>query len=65
MKEALFILLVIAVLLGVTAIRYRRQITMMLEFWRVIKSGPLAAAAARKRQDAGCSGGCGKACELP
>lgn len=37
MKEAIFILLVIAALLGLTAYRYRRQIGMVLQFWRSIQ----------------------------
>jgi hypothetical protein len=38
MKEAFFILLVIAVVIALTAIRYRRQITAMLQIWRSLKS---------------------------
>ena len=38
MKEAFFILLIIAVLLGLTAIRYRKQIAAMLHIWRSLKS---------------------------
>lgn len=38
MKEAFFILLVIAVVLALTAIRYRRQIAGMLHIWRSLKS---------------------------
>lgn len=38
MKEAFFILLVIAVILALTAIRYRRQIAAMLHIWRSLKS---------------------------
>lgn len=38
MREALVILLVIAVLLGLTAFRYRRQIAAMLQVWRMLKS---------------------------
>ncbi|HUR99976.1 MAG TPA: hypothetical protein VMZ26_18065 [Pyrinomonadaceae bacterium] len=38
MKEAFFILLVIAVLLGLTAIRYRKQIVTMVHIWRSLKS---------------------------
>jgi len=38
MKEAFFILFVIALLLGLTAIRYRRQIGTMLHIWRSLKS---------------------------
>lgn len=37
MKEALFILLVIAVLAALTAYRYRRQIRTMRQFWRMAK----------------------------
>jgi hypothetical protein len=38
MREAIFILLVLAVLLGLTAYRYRRQIGIVLELWRMTKS---------------------------
>ena len=38
MKEAFFILLVFAVILGLTAIRYRKQIVTMLHIWRSLKS---------------------------
>jgi hypothetical protein len=38
MKEAFFILLVIAVILALTAIRYRRQIAAMMHIWRSLKS---------------------------
>lgn len=38
MKEAFFIFLVIAVLLGLTAIRYRKQIAAMIHIWRSLKS---------------------------
>ena len=34
MREALFILLIIAVILALTAYRYRRQIATMLHIWR-------------------------------
>jgi hypothetical protein len=37
MKEALFILLVIALMLTFTACKYRRQIRTMREFWRMAK----------------------------
>ena len=37
MKEALFILVVIAVMAALTAYRYRRQIRTMREFWRMAK----------------------------
>jgi len=38
MREAIFILLVLLVLLGLTAYRYRRQIGVVMEFWRMTKS---------------------------
>lgn len=38
MREAIFILIVLAALLGLTAYRYRRQIRMALELWRTVKS---------------------------
>ena len=38
MKEAFFILLVMAVLIGLTAIRYRKQIAGVLHIWRSLKS---------------------------
>lgn len=38
MKEALVILLVFAVLIGLTAFRYRRQIGSMVRVWRMFKS---------------------------
>jgi hypothetical protein len=38
MKEAFFILLIIAVLVGLTAIRYRKQIAAVLHIWRSLKS---------------------------
>lgn len=37
MREALIILAVIAILLGLTAFKYRRQIGAMLEIWRTLK----------------------------
>ena len=37
MREAIFILLVIAVLAALTAYRYRRQIRMVREFWLMAK----------------------------
>lgn len=37
MREALFILAVVAVLLGFTAFRYRKQIGTMIAFWRALK----------------------------
>ena len=37
MREALLILTVIAVLILLTAVRYRRQLRAMFEFWRVVK----------------------------
>jgi hypothetical protein len=38
MREAFIILLVIAVLLGLTAIRYRKQIVAMMHIWRSLKA---------------------------
>ena len=38
MREALFILLVLAVLAALTAYRYRRGIGAFVEFWRMIRS---------------------------
>ena len=38
MKEALFILVVIGVLLAFTAIRYRRQIAAFIQFWNMLKA---------------------------
>ena len=38
MKEALFILLVFAVILVLTAVRYRRQIAGMMQIWRSLKA---------------------------
>lgn len=37
MKEALFIFIVLLVLAGVTAYRYRRQLRFALEIWRTMK----------------------------
>jgi hypothetical protein len=37
MREALIILAVIAILLGLTAFKYRKQLAAMLEIWRTIK----------------------------
>lgn len=37
MREALFILLIIAILAAVTAYKYRRQIKAVREFWRMAK----------------------------
>lgn len=37
MREALFILVVLLVLAGLTAYRYRRQIRFGLELWRTMK----------------------------
>lgn len=37
MREALFILLVIGLLLAFTAYQYRRQLRAMREFWRMAK----------------------------
>ena len=38
MREALFILIVVAVILALTAIRYRKQIAAMLHIWRSLKA---------------------------
>ena len=38
MREVFLILLVFAVILGLTAIRYRKQIVTMLHIWRSLKS---------------------------
>ena len=38
MREALFILFVIGILLGWTAIRYRRQIVAFIEFYKHLKA---------------------------
>ena len=38
MREAFFILFVIAILVGLTAIRYRKQIVTMMHIWRSLKS---------------------------
>jgi hypothetical protein len=51
MKEALVILLVIAVLIGLTAFRYRRQIAAMLQIWRMLKSMRQAARPGENRID--------------
>ena len=37
MKETLFILLVVAVLVGLSMIRYRRQITAAIRFYRILR----------------------------
>ena len=37
MREALIILAVIAILAGLTLFKYRRQVRMMVEFWRSIR----------------------------
>jgi len=37
MKELLFILAIMAVLFGITAIRYRRQIVAAIEFYKLIR----------------------------
>ena len=38
MKEAVFIILAIAVLLGLTAVRYRRQIVAFISFYKQLKA---------------------------
>lgn len=47
MREALFILAIIAVLLGLTAIRYRRQIAGMIGLARALKDAKNAATGGR------------------
>lgn len=42
MREAFFILFVVAVLLGLTAIRYRKQIAGMIGFARMLKEAKQA-----------------------
>ncbi|MEP7214034.1 MAG: hypothetical protein ABI791_13220 [Acidobacteriota bacterium] len=39
MKEAVFILLVVAVLFALTAFRYRKQIQTVLGVWRMLSTG--------------------------
>ena len=48
MREALFILIVIAILFALTAYRYRRQIKTAREFWRMAKGMSRMASQARK-----------------
>ncbi len=38
MKEAIVILIVIAIILALTAVRYRKQIASVLHIWRSLKS---------------------------
>jgi len=38
MREAFFILIVMAILLGLTAFRYRKQIAAVMHIWRSLKS---------------------------
>ncbi len=38
MKEAIVILVVIAIILALTAVRYRKQIASVLHIWRSLKS---------------------------
>lgn len=38
MKEALVILVVMAIIVALTALRYRRQITGVIQIWRTLKS---------------------------
>jgi hypothetical protein len=38
MREAFFILLVVAILLALTAIRYRKQIAGVIRIWRSLKA---------------------------
>lgn len=49
MREALVILFVIAVLLALTAFRYRRQIAAMLHVWRMFKTMRQASRPVEKR----------------
>ncbi len=39
MREAIFIILVVLVLAGATAFRYRRQIAAVLNVWKMLRSG--------------------------
>jgi hypothetical protein len=39
MREAVFILLVVMLLAGATAFRYRRQIAAALQIWKMLRSG--------------------------
>lgn len=48
MREALFILVVVAILLALTAIRYRKQIVGILEFGRALKDAKDAAVGGRQ-----------------
>ncbi len=45
MREALFVLAVIAVILGLTAFRYRKQLAAGLQIWRMLKEARKQAAA--------------------
>lgn len=38
MKEAFFILVVMAVIVALTAVRYRKQLMAMLHIWRTLRS---------------------------
>jgi hypothetical protein len=38
MRDALFILVVIAILLALTAIKYRRQVVAMIQFYKQVKA---------------------------
>jgi hypothetical protein len=52
MKEGFFILLVIFILLGLTAVRYRKQITGMIGLARALKDAKDNAAGGSQRQAA-------------
>ena len=51
MKEAVFILLVIAILLAITAVRYRKQITGFISFARAVKDATSGDGAQRTIND--------------
>ncbi len=50
MREAILILIVIAVLFGLTAYRYRRQLSTMLHLWRMMRSMRTKMNAARENR---------------
>lgn len=70
MREAIFILFVLVVVLGLTAFRYRKQIRFALEIWRTMKGvrelqkevprNEVNASAASPRGDLVNCGKCGK-----
>lgn len=49
MREAILILLVIAVLLALTAFRYRKQIAAVMNVWRMLKSARQAGTETNKQ----------------